>query len=171
MKSTQMIPSEYNPYYRAYIDLVENTSLLDALINGLEGIQSFFADIPKEKLDYRYAEGKWTPKDILQHITDTERVFAYRALYFARSNNANLAGFEENTFAKNAHAENKTLSELLEEYIAVRTATIYLFKNFNDIQLMSIGTANGSKMSVRAAGFIICGHEIHHCDIIKERYL
>ena len=171
MNPTQMIPSEYNPYYQAYIDLVGNRSLLEALANGLENIQSFFMDIPKEKLEYRYALGKWTPKGILQHVIDTERVFAYRALYFARSEDANLVGFDENTFAENAQAENKTLSELLEEYIAVRTATICLFKNFNDNQLKGIGTANGSRMSVRATGFIICGHEIHHCNIIKERYL
>lgn len=171
MKSSQLIPSEYNPYYGEYIDLVKDTSLMEALINGLKNIQSFFVSLPKEKLDYRYAEGKWTPKDILQHITDTERVFAYRALYFTRSSDANLVGFDENIFAENAQALTKTLTDLLEEYIAVRTATICLFKNLNEKHLSCIGTANGSEMSVRAAGFIICGHEIHHCNIIKERYL
>lgn len=171
MKSSLLISSEYNPYYGAYLNLVKDTSLIEALNIGLKNIQSFFENLPHEKLEYRYAVGKWTPKDILQHITDTERVFAYRALYFARSNNSNLVGFDENSFAENALAITKTVDELLEEYIAVRTATICLFKNFNGNQLMSIGTANGSEMSVRAAGFIICGHEIHHCNIIKERYL
>lgn len=171
MKSPQMIPSEYNSYYQTYIDLVEDTSLLDGLSVGLENIQSFFMNLPEEKLNFQYAVGKWTPKEILQHITDTERVFAYRALYFARNRGANLEGFEENTFAENAQAGTKTLTDLLDEYIAVRVATICLFKSFNEDHLKTIGTANRSDMSVRATGFIICGHAIHHCNIIKERYL
>ncbi len=171
MKPSQIFPSEYNPYYKGYMDLLEEMTLSEALKNGLSNTKSFFQDLPGERLNYSYAEGKWTPKDILQHITDTERVFAYRALSFARSENANLAGFDENIFAENALAGNKTLSDLLDEYIAVRTATILLFKNLTHQHLTQIGTANGSKMSVRAIGFIICGHEIHHCNIIKERYL
>ena len=145
--------------------------MLESLNSGLDYIQSFFVKLSTEKLDYRYAPGKWTPKDILQHITDTERVFAYRALYFARSIDANLVGFDENTFAENAQAGKKTLIELLDEYVAVRNSTICLFKNFNNNQLISFGIANGNNLSVRAAGFIICGHGIHHCNIIKERYI
>ena len=119
MTACQIFSSEYNSYYQSYIDLVGESSLLESLIGGLDYIQSFFVNLPKDKLDYRYAPGKWTPKDILQHITDTERVFAYRALYFARSINANLVGFDENTFAENAQAGKKTLIELLDEYVAV----------------------------------------------------
>ncbi|MGO3183725.1 MAG: DinB family protein [Aequorivita sp.] len=171
MVSSQITPSEYNPYYQGYIDLVKPLSLHEALTVGLKEIQSFFEIIPEDKLNFRYSEGKWTPKDILQHVTDTERVFAYRALYFARSSNANLIGFDESTFVNNAQAENKSLTELLDENIAVRAATISLFKSLNQVQLKNVGVASGSEMSVRAAGFIICGHSIHHCNIIKERYL
>lgn len=171
MKSSEIISSEYSPYYQEYINLVEDTELRKVLAKGMEIIPSFFAALPKEKLDYRYAIGKWTPKDILQHIIDTERVFAYRALYFARSDNANLMGFDENIFATNAQASNNVLPVLLEDYKAVRGATISLYSSFNSKQLKRIGVANGSEMSVRAAGFIICGHEIHHCKIINERYL
>lgn len=171
MQSSHIVQSEFQSFYRVYIDLVEDTSLQEALNIGLEDIHSFFKNIPKEKLDFQYAVGKWTPKDILQHISDTERVFAYRALYFARSLGANLEGFDENIFAENAQAGTKTLTEILNEYINVRSASISLFKSFNDDQLKNIGTANGNVMSVRAAGFIICGHAIHHCNIIKERYL
>ncbi len=171
MTPTKIQTSEYNPYYKRYIDLVEILPLPEALAKGLESTQSFFDSLPPEKWHYRYAEGKWTPKDILQHITDTERVFAYRALYFARSSNAKLKGFDENLFAENALANNRSVESLLEEYLAVRKATICLFKHFNLNQLKQIGMANGNNMSVAALGFVICGHEIHHCNIISERYL
>ncbi|AFL82090.1 hypothetical protein Aeqsu_2637 [Aequorivita sublithincola DSM 14238] len=171
MKSSDLAPLEYNPFYKRYIDLVDNIDLLDAFKNGMSSTQSFFENIPEDKWNFQYAPNKWTPKDILMHISDTERVFGYRALYFARSNNAELKGFDENIFAENAFANNKTVDELLQNYLAVRNATLSLFKNFNTNQLMQIGQANGSNMSTRAAGFIICGHEKHHCNIITERYL
>ena len=171
MTPSQILPYEYNPFYKGYLDLVDAISLSESLNSGLQNSITFFHSIPKEKLDYQYAQGKWTPKDILQHISDTERVFAYRALYFARNNDAVLEGFEENIFAENAQAVNKTLTQLLDEYITVRNASISLFQSFNYNQLEAIGIANGNRMSVRAAGFIICGHAIHHSKIIKERYL
>ncbi len=127
MTPSEIQISEYNPYYKRYIDLVENLPLSEALAKGLTNTQTFFDSLPVEKWNYRYAEGKWTPKDILQHITDTERVFAYRALYFARSSNAELKGFDENHFAENALANNRTVDELLQEHLAVRNATICLF--------------------------------------------
>jgi len=171
MNSPHLQLSEFNSYYLNYLNLVKNTQLVDALTIGAESTKAFFTEIPDNKLSYRYAKDKWTPKDILQHIIDTERVFAYRALYFARMNDANLEGFDENSFADNALAEKTHISQLVEEYETVRAATICLFKNFSHLELLKCGTANGSKMSVRAVGFIICGHEIHHCNIIKERYL
>lgn len=171
MTSSEIQTTEYNPFYKRYIDLVEDIPLLDALENGLRTTQSFYDNLQNEIWDYRYAEGKWTPKDILQHIIDTERIFAYRALYFSRSLKAELKGFDENVFAANSLANNRAVDELLKEHLAVRNSTICLFKSFNTIQLKQIGMANGSNMSVAAAGFIICGHEIHHCNIINERYL
>lgn len=171
MTGSEIQISEYNPYYKRYIDLVGNIALWDALKKGLETTQSFFKNLPSEKWDYRYAEGKWTPKDILQHTTDTERVFSYRALYFARSTNAELKGFDENIFAENALANSRSIEDLLEEQLAVRKATISLFKNFNPKQFRQMGMANGNNMSVGALGFVICGHEIHHHNIITERYL
>lgn len=171
MKVIEIDSSEYNPFYKRYIDLVEEIPLIEVFQKGLDKTTSFFNNLPKEKWDFRYAEGKWTPKDILQHLTDTERVFAYRALYFSRSNNAELKGFDENVFAENAMGNKRTVEELLQEYIAVRQATSCLFKNFNSNQLKQKGMANGSNMSVAALGFVICGHETHHCNIITERYL
>ncbi|MEH6762901.1 MAG: DinB family protein [Aequorivita antarctica] len=171
MKPSEILLSEFNPYYKRYIDLVENINLVDALERGLDRNQVFFESLPNNKWDHQYAAGKWTPKDILLHIADTERVFAYRALYFSRSDNAELKGFDENIFAEKALASNKTVEDLLQNYVAVRNATLSLFKSFDEKELKQLGQANGSIMSVRATGFIICGHAKHHCNIITERYL
>ena len=171
MHPTELKSSDYNPYYKKYIDLVGNIPLPDALANGLERTQSFFETLSETIWHHRYAEGKWTPKDILQHINDTERVFAYRALYFARSPYADLKGFDENLFAASAEANNKNAGEILQEYQSIRNATIFLFKSFSAQRLNNTGVANGSQLSVAAAGFIICGHEIHHRNIITERYI
>jgi hypothetical protein len=171
MKRTETLSSEFNPYYKSYIDLVNDAPLLQVLENGMLKTETYFKQLPTTKWNYRYAKNKWTPKDILQHIIDAERVFSYRALYFARADEANLSGFDENTFAENALANKKSPETLLQEYSAVRKASIFLFRSFSDIQLKRIGVANGSNMSVAAAGFIICGHEIHHLNIINQRYL
>jgi hypothetical protein len=171
MTRTEFQPSEYNSYYQKYIDLVSDAPLLQVLQIGQLETETYFKNLSPIKWRYRYQENKWTPKDILQHIIDTERVFAYRALYFARVENANLKGFDENIFAETALANNKTPETLLQEYTAVRNASISLFQGFNALQLKHRGVANDSTMSVAAVGFIICGHEIHHCNIINERYL
>ncbi len=170
MKRTEISTLDYNPYYQNYIDLVADVPLLEALESGFPETETFFNNLPSLKWTYRYQENKWTPKDILQHIIDTERVFCYRALYFARTENATLAGFDENIFAANAKANNKTHLSLIHEYKTVRAATISLFKGIEDAQLKNRGVANNNSMSVAAAGFIICGHEIHHRNIINERY-
>jgi hypothetical protein len=171
MDPTELKPSDFNPYYSKYIDSVGNLPLITALEKGWKSTHTFFENLPADKWNYRYAENKWTPKDILQHLSDTERVFAYRALYFVRFRNADLKGFDENVFADNAMANNKSSEDLLRENTSVRLATISLFKNFTNEQFKQFGVANGNRMSVAAAGFVICGHEIHHCNIIKERYL
>lgn len=166
-----MTSQEYNSYYKTYIDLVSEPSLIKSLAEGLLNVSAFFEAIPKSKLEYRYAEGKWTPKEVLLHLIDTERVFSYRALTFARSPNMTLPGFDQDAFVEHSEANQYTIDALLEEYLVVRTATISLFKSFNEEVLMRSGVASGSPLSVRAAGTIICGHEIHHCTILKERYL
>jgi len=162
---------EYNPYYITYIKRVASQSLLETLAQGMIEVVSFYEEIPSNKLLYSYAEGKWTPKEVLQHLVDTERVFSYRALFIARSVSASLAGMDQDEFAAMVDANAKSLDTLLEEFIAVRTATITLFKSFNEDDLVKIGEASGSALSVRAAGYIIAGHELHHCEVIKERYL
>jgi len=163
--------NEYNPYYRSYIDKAQQLDAVKGLKENLESVTSFYSSIPKEKHDYAYAEGKWTVKDVLLHIIDTERVFAYRALRIARQDKIPMVGFEQDDYVANGFAQSRTLENLLEEYKAVRKATIALFCSFNSATMLQIGEASGSPFSVRALGYIIVGHENHHNQVIRERYL
>lgn len=171
MTKDQLTPEEFNPYYGVYINKVGEKTLLSALKDGRDNTIHFFESIPESKLEYAYAEGKWTPKELLLHLIDADRVFSIRALFFARSENANLSGFDENVFAENSNANSRSLSNLIEEFKSVRNATISLFESFSESALKNTGKASDSLLSARAAGFIICGHEIHHTQIIQERYL
>lgn len=170
MTARDLQPSEYNPYYRTYIGKVEDIELLKSLDSNCETVLAFFRSIPEDKLEYRYAEGKWNIKEILQHIIDTERIFAYRALRIARLDETPLPGFDQDEYVLPSKASSRSFKGLLHEYLAVRIATLELFKSFDDEMLLAIGTASNSSLSVRAAGFIIVGHENHHIEVIKERY-
>jgi len=171
MKSSQIKIGEYNPYFKQYIDLVDDISLIQALEIGHRLTEVFFEAIPELKYLYKYSIGKWTPQEILLHIIDTERIFCYRALSIARAKNPVLESFDENIFAKNSNANNRKMQNLLEEFIVVRNGTVILFKSFTEKDLQKIGQVNNHSLSIRAIGFIICGHERHHRNIIKERYL
>jgi len=171
MNASQLTASEYLPFYSNYINKAGLVDLIPGLEDGFKNTLSFFESVPTEMFDYRYAEDKWTIKELIQHIMDTDRVFAYRALCFAREDKTSLLGFEENNYADSSMANNRAKENLLEEYIAIKKSTVLLFKSFNDEMLMRIGFASGGDISVRALGFIIIGHEAHHCEIIKERYL
>lgn len=120
---------------------------------------------------YRYAEAKWTIKEILVHIVDDERIYAYRALRFARNDRTELPGFEQDDYTRASHANARSLTNIFEEYEAARSATIAMFNGFDDGALLRSGVANGTVMSVRAAAYHIAGHELHHVSIIRERYL
>ncbi|WP_418513057.1 DinB family protein [Corallibacter sp.] len=171
MKSSQLSTNEYADFYSNYIKYTQNLSLIEGLLDGQTYVCNYFEAISEAKLTYSYAEGKWTPKDILQHLIDVERVFSYRALRFARLDTSMLAGFDENYYAEVALGNNRTLDNLLSEYKLLRASTIAMFQSFDEDALKRIGNANGSKMSVRAAGFVLIGHEKHHCSVITERYL
>ena len=168
-----MRPKEntYGDYYRNYISLVEENDLFSALESSVNRSQTFWNSIPEEKGDYCYAEGKWSIKELLQHIIDTERIFSYRALAFARGEKTALPGYDEIQYADNCFADSRSLKEMVNELAVVRKSTIALFKSFDESVLDNIGKASGSNLSVRAAGFIIVGHEIHHMNVMKERYL
>ena len=171
MKVSDLSPTEFNPYYSVYIDLNKEQDLLEGLSSGLDQTLEFFQTIPKDKLEYRYEVGKWSIKEILQHIIDTERVFTYRAMCIAREDNTALPGFDQDAFVDRSNANGRSIDELLSEYRSLRKSTIQLFIGFSNNILGNIGEASNSPLSPRAAGFIISGHEKHHCTVIKERYL
>ena len=172
MKITDVPADEYAPYYNTYLPLVEDTwTLAEELEVSVHNFIKFVQDIPMDKYDYRYAEGKWTIKDIIQHLIDSERIFAYRALRFARNDTTQLPGFDENLYAATANGAERKLQEMLTELALVRQSTIMLFKSFSEGDLLKRGIASGNLASVRALGFIIIGHQNHHIKIFKERYL
>lgn len=168
---TDIKPTEYLDYYKTYIDKAGELELIEALEYGINVTFSFFNAIDEAKLDYRYQPNKWTIKEILHHLIDTERVFVYRALRFARNDKTNLPGFDENKYVDECNGNNRSIADLLNEYVAVRKNTKELFKSFSKEMLLNSGLANDAEMSVRAIGFVIIGHEKHHIEVIEERYL
>lgn len=171
MKVSDLRTKEYHPYYKAYISLSPDIEYAEALIKSHDNVIEFLKGIPEEKLEYRYSEGKWTIKEILQHIIDTERIFSYRALRIAREDSTPLAGYEQDDYVPPSRANRLSLNTLLSDYSAVRNCTLSLYKSLDDAMLANIGDANGNPMSARAALSILVGHEIHHCSVIKEKYL
>ncbi|MGM0635660.1 MAG: DinB family protein [Bacteroidota bacterium] len=172
MTKNQLTNDEFNPYYEAYLKLVAaDVEIINGLTSDLNQTSAFFESIPVEKIHYQYEEGKWTPKEILQHLVDTERIFAYRALRVARFDTTDLPGFDENKYVATSIANLKSLDQLLDEFISVRKASIGLYKGFNEEMLLQIGQADQSPISVRAIAFILIGHSIHHQNVIKSRYL
>ena len=165
------IEGTFPPYFKNYIDLVEQDNLEEALTNQRELINNFFIAIPDTKTNVPYAPGKWTLKELLQHMIDTERIFNYRALAFARKEKSSLPGFDENEYAANSNANNRKWKDLCEELIAVRNSTEILFNSFTDETLLLTGLANNKPVTVLALGFIIAGHILHHKKIVEERYL
>jgi len=171
MNSTQLKDNEYAPFYKNYIKSLGDVNLIDILNHSLQDIVSTVKDLSKDKLVYRYAEGKWTIKELIQHIIDAERVLSYRALRFSRNDVTDLHGFNEDWYVNNSNGNERNFNDLLNELTLIRKASISLFNSFTDEMLTMQGSANGSIMSVRALGFIIAGHQMHHLKIIKEKYL
>lgn len=172
MTKNILSPQEFDPYYWRYIDKLSNkTTLLDSFILGKGSVIRFFKNIPADKRNYAYATGKWTCKEVLQHLIDTERIFQYRCFRIARNDKTELAGFEQNNYIEPSSANLKIMDALIEEFSVVRESSISLLNSLHDKDLKNIGMANGGKMSARAAAFTISGHEIWHMEIISKRYL
>lgn len=171
MTKKNLKPTEYSSFYENYINKCGNGNLIDELKENLDFVHDFFNSIPAQKHEYSYDIGKWTVKELMQHIIDAERIFNNRALRFARNDYTELPGFEENDYVPVSKANNRTLSDLIGEFVTLRKSTIDLFKSFDESMLMRIGIASNNKISVRALGFILVGHPKHHCQIIEERYL
>ena len=171
MKSNQLPINEYADFYKSYIQSLEDVELIEELEICLHEFIKFVQNIPMDKFDYRYEVGKWTIKEIIQHLIDSERVFSYRALRISRNDKTPLPGFNENEYVDNSNGNDRNLQGLLTELAVVRQATLSLFNSFSQEQLTKIGIASNNEVSVRAIGFIIIGHQKHHQKIFAERYL
>ena len=165
-------PGEYPFYASMYIDLLPDDGLLlKHLKDNLNQVKALISAFPEEKWSYRYAPDKWTIKEVLVHIIDDEHIYAYRALYFARNEKTALPGFEQDEYVLYSNANERSIGNIMEEYEAVRFATIALFNGFDQTALLRQGVANKNKATVRALGYHIAGHELHHINLIKEKYL
>jgi len=165
-------PGEYDPYAIMYIKLLPDDGLIlkDLEENGLAARQ-FFLSIPPERLEYRYAPDKWTIKEILLHMTDDERIYVYRALRFARADATPLSGFDQEPYALQSRANERTIEDLVEEFFTVRKATLSFFAHIPEEALILGGIANNHYITVRALLYHLAGHELHHINVIKEKYL
>lgn len=163
--------SQVPVFYHNYINQVQQDEIMLAFKEETTAVMDFFDKIPADKVDYRYAEGKWTIKEILQHIIDAERIFAYRGLCIARKESNSLPGFDENEYADHSKANTRNWNELLDEFKLIRRTTEILFSSFDEEQLQETGISNGKPVYVLAIGYVIIGHATHHMKVIKERYL
>jgi len=167
-------PGEYPPYAIMYMKLLPTDGLiLKHLRDNFLMVKELVYSLPEEKLLYRYAPGKWSIKETLVHIVDDERIFAYRALRFARNEQLNLIGFDQDEYARYSEADSRDLDNIFDEYEAVRRSTIALFNGLPEDSLMRLGHGTGTfnDATVRALAYHIAGHELHHYNLIRERYL
>jgi uncharacterized damage-inducible protein DinB len=158
-------------FFQRYLNLISEDDVHKALRKNTKQFTKFLDQIPKKKIEFAYAEGKWTVKQILQHVIDAERVFAYRALSFSRNDASALPGFDENQWSDHAQTKHRKWGDLVKEFRAVRRSTEFLFESFTDDQLLATGTASDHAANALAFGFICAGHAMHHLRVIKERYL
>lgn len=171
MKLSQLREGDYHPFYQPYIDTLNDADLVVLMERQLENFPQFLSSIPDEKVHFRYAEGKWTVLEVLVHILDAERVFQYRALRIARGDKTPLPGFEQNDYVPESAANTRDLQGVIDEYKAVRLSTLTLYRSFSEDILKRKGIASGAEVSVGGLGFVTCGHQKHHRDLLRSRYL
>ena len=163
---------KFATYFNYYISLVKNNpNLIENLEQTHIRTKELVAKLTEEKGNYAYDKGKWTIKELLIHLIDTERIFCNRALRFARNDKTDLPGYDHDNYVNYCNAENRTLTDIMDEFNLVRLATIALFRSFTDEMLERNGTANGNELTVLAIGFVIAGHEVHHTNVLLEKYL
>lgn len=165
------LPGTYPDYYETYIPLIRENNVLDALENNLKEVVSALKNVPAEKEDHAYQSGKWTVKQVIQHIIDAERVFSYRALRFARLDPERPLPFEENKYADVADVSHRDLRDLLNEFETVRRSTLSLFGTFSNETLLRTGDTSFGRTTVLAIGYLVAGHGLHHLNVLKQRYL
>src|ERR1700676_4902071 len=164
-------PGEYAPYYERYVALVRGEEILDALDQQRRQMMLLLSARDEADGDFRYAPGKWSAKEVLGHICDTERVFAYRAMRISRADATPLEGFEQDDYVRNGPFARSSLADLIEDFIAVRRATVSLLRYLDEAAWTRRGIANKNEVSVRGLAYIIAGHELHHRGILEEKYL
>lgn len=162
---------EYAPYYGKYVTLINDDDIVTALAAQLDATIGCLRGLSEAQGDQAYEPGKWTIKELLGHIIDTERIFAYRALRIARGDQTPLPGFEQDDYIAHANFNHATLADLATEFELVRQANLAMFKQFSDEAWLRRGTASDNPVSVRALAYIIAGHEVHHLNILRSRYL
>lgn len=163
--------SEYSPYYATYINLVSDGNIIHILERQIQETNHLLKEISDNKGLFRYAPSKWSIKEVIGHIADTERIMAYRLLSIARGEKAELPGYNDEMYVLKAAFDKQSMQDLLENFIVVRQSTVHLFKSLDKDIWLQRGNANKSEVTVRALAYIIAGHELHHLHIIKERYL
>jgi uncharacterized damage-inducible protein DinB len=162
--------NEFDPYFGRYISLVPDGNLLDLLGVQTQETRDFFEKLSEETGNYRYAAGKWSIKEVLGHVIDSERIFGYRALCIARGEQQPLPGFDQNDYGKLAEYEPVPLTKVLQQYTALRVSTFLLLEQLPEVAWMRTGISSGKPISVRALAYIIAGHERHHMRVISEKY-
>jgi hypothetical protein len=167
---TKPAPSEHAAYYSRYVDLVQDGDVLAALASQIGGTLAHLGKLSDADSLKRYAPGKWSVREMVGHMIDTERVFAYRALRFARNDRTNLPGFEQDDYVAAANFDSRLWKDLQEELAAVRVSSLLMFRGLGEEAWTRQGVANGNPMSVRAAAYVIAGHELHHMKVLRERY-
>ena len=163
-------PTEYAVHFARYVDRVKGDDALEALATQIEETTALLRAVPEARGGYRYAPDKWSIKEMVTHLTDAERVFSFRALHFARQDAAHLPGFDENTWAAVYRSDARPLADLVDELRAVRASTLALFRGLDADELMLAGIANQNRMTVRGAAWTSAGDEIHHVNVLGERY-
>jgi uncharacterized damage-inducible protein DinB len=161
---------EYGEFYQGYIDLVESPNVIQLLLQQGQQIYALIQKLSPDMADYRYENGKWSVKEVIGHLVDTERIMAYRALCISRGEQTSLPGYDQDDYVDEADFTNRSLQNLSTEYDALRNANISMFNSFNEKQILRKGTANNTTVSVRALAYIIAGHEKHHLNILEEKY-
>jgi len=164
-------PAEFDPYYQKYISLVPEEEIIPALTGQIDDLSRLFENVSEEKGTFAYAEGKWSVKEVLSHLIDGERMFAYRALRVARGDKTPIEGFEQDGYIENSHANRRPLAELIREFDLLREANVIFFSNLESADWVRTGTANNVEISVRSLAWIMVGHVRHHVAILRERYL
>ena len=162
--------TDFQKYIQRYLDLIPSENWVDEMKSSGTKTLEFYDSLTPEQAEYTYAEGKWTLKELLQHLIDAERIFAYRALRFSRKDKTELPGWDEELYAKH-YPKERSLKSLMDEFDAVRRSSVLFFENLNAEQLAESGVANGNEISVETLGKLTVGHNIHHLNFIRERYL